>query len=75
MCFLGHLQSLEEYCPDQLDMFFFGLADKPQARSLVEMRKHIGWFSPTFQSDKKHGIVGVGAIPYMTNFNVTIQTS
>ena len=56
--------------------FGTGQADRPDRRSLVEMRKRVKWFSEDGQVPaKKHGLVGVGAIPYMTNFNITLDTS
>ena len=56
-------------------MFRFGWADRPDKRSLVQMRKRVKWFSDDVLSSKEHGLVGIGAIPYMTNFNVTLDTS
>ena len=39
------------------------------------MRKAVGWYTaPQVHQVRPHGLVGVGAIPYMTNFNVTIDT-
>eukprot|EP00112_Aurelia_sp_Birch-Aquarium-sp1_P011493 Seg2416.4 transcript_id=Seg2416.4/GoldUCD/mRNA.D3Y31 product="Glutamate formimidoyltransferase" protein_id=Seg2416.4/GoldUCD/D3Y31 len=68
-------------------MFFFGSADTPNKRGLVERRKAMNWFGlkqrQFFESkfwdigDKftpQCGITGIGAIPYMTNFNVAIGT-
>ena len=69
-------------------MFFFGSADTPNRRGLVERRKAVHWFGlkqkqfcdeAKFwdigdQYTPKYGITGIGAIPYMTNFNVTIGT-
>jgi len=57
-----------------IDVFNFGFADIPRQRSLVTMRKTVGWYKPK-PPKKKHGLVGIGAIPYMTNFNVTINTA
>ena len=56
----------------QIEAFHFGWAD-PERRSLVQMRKMLGWFTDK-PSATKHGLVGIGAVPYMTNFNVTIST-
>ena len=58
-----------------MDVFRFGWADRPDKRSLVQMRKRVRWFSDDVVSSKEHGLVGIGAIPYMTNFNVTLDTS
>jgi len=63
--------------------FFFGHADK-QNRGLIQRRKEIGWFddskvtsciipdSGKFES--RFGITGVGAAPYMSNFNISLDT-
>ena len=69
-------------------MFFFGSADTPNKRGLVARRKEVNWFrlkqnqfcdEAKFwdigdQYTPKYGITGIGAMPYMTNFNVTIGT-
>ncbi|XP_077980722.1 uncharacterized protein LOC144435955 [Glandiceps talaboti] len=67
--------------------FLFGHADHPRCRGLVERRKELRWFKghlsnewkqPTHvdgvASSHKYGIAGIGAIPYMMNCNVTIET-
>lgn len=58
----------------KLSIFYFGHADIPENRDLVQRRKEIGWFqNGPFSST--HGISGIGAIPYMSNFNVMIKCS
>ncbi|KAK4291954.1 hypothetical protein Pmani_035251 [Petrolisthes manimaculis] len=66
-------------------VFLFGKADA-EGRGLVQRRKEVGWFkrpvvyhhlshdlgsTPT----PTHGLTGVGAIPYMMNVNLTLDTS
>ena len=64
--------------------FFFGHADK-QKRGLIQRRKEIGWFDnrkaknyPIIPDcgkfDPRFGITGVGAAPYMSNFNISLDT-
>lgn len=63
--------------------FFFGHADK-QNRGLIQRRKEIGWFDnrkaknpPIPDCGKfypRFGITGVGAAPYMSNFNISLDT-
>jgi len=63
--------------------FFFGQADK-QNRGLIERRKEIGWFNnkkaknhpipDCGKFDPRFGITGVGAAPYMSNFNISLDT-
>ncbi|XP_063070382.1 formiminotransferase N-terminal subdomain-containing protein [Engraulis encrasicolus] len=65
--------------------FFFGWADTPQRRGLAQRRKEMGWFKKdpnmtSVQADlgpppqKRFGLTGVGASPYVMNCNVTIGT-
>lgn len=67
-------------------MFLFGHADKPSKRGLVERRKTVKWFDGrqgvNFKTigwdlgpapSPRHGCTGIGAIPYVTNCNVTID--
>lgn len=65
--------------------FFFGWADTPQRRGLAQRRKEMGWFKKhpdmsVIQADvgpapqKRYGLTGVGASPYVMNCNVTIGT-
>ncbi|KAM4731395.1 formiminotransferase N-terminal subdomain-containing protein isoform 1-T5 [Anableps anableps] len=65
--------------------FLFGWADSPQQRGLAQRRKEMGWFSktPDLQAlrpdvgpppQKRYGLTGVGASPYVMNCNVTIDT-
>ena len=67
-------------------VFFFGDADIPEKRGLVIRRKEMKWYDgkkghvPSFwdigcKPTERFGLTAVGAIPYMTNFNVTIDTS
>ena len=67
-------------------IFFFSEADLPQKRGLVMRRKEMKWYegkkgyAPSSswdigcQPSGKCGLTAIGAIPYMTNFNVTINT-
>ncbi|XP_071521279.1 uncharacterized protein [Panulirus ornatus] len=64
--------------------FMFGTGDS-EGRGLVQRRKEVGWFRrpvqyPLLRHDLGHtpssryGLTGVGAIPYMMNVNVTLDT-
>ncbi|XP_043210724.1 glutamate formimidoyltransferase-like [Amphibalanus amphitrite] len=61
--------------------FWFGEAD-PLRRSLPLRRRQVGWFQrrPVTEEidrgtpDPRLGVTGIGAIPYMTNYNVTLDT-
>ena len=63
--------------------FFFGYADK-QNRGLIQRRKEIGWFDNSESKrsiipdcgifESRYGITGVGAAPYMSNFNISLDT-
>ncbi|KAM9710681.1 formiminotransferase N-terminal subdomain-containing protein isoform 2-T3 [Menidia menidia] len=66
-------------------VFLFGWADHPLQRGLADRRKEMGWFKkmPDLQSiksdigpqpQKRYGLTGVGASPYVMNCNVTIDT-
>lgn len=68
-------------------MFHFGPADYPNARSLVERQKEVGWYKGrhgmSYDGIKfdigqpptlRYGLTGVGASPYVMNCNVTIKT-
>ncbi|EDO44840.1 predicted protein [Nematostella vectensis] len=68
-------------------VFFFGHADLPLKRGLVTRRKAVSWYEGkgdmTFDGigwdigpapTPRYGCTGVGAIPYVTNCNVTIDT-
>ncbi|XP_043853256.1 formiminotransferase N-terminal subdomain-containing protein isoform X3 [Dromiciops gliroides] len=65
-------------------MFLFGEADQPEKRSLVHRRKQLGWFSRREFSflkpdigtmpNKRCGLTGIGASPYVMNCNVTIDS-
>ncbi|XP_041806981.1 formiminotransferase N-terminal subdomain-containing protein [Chelmon rostratus] len=65
--------------------FLFGWADSPLQRGLAQRRKEMGWFQKTPdlqairpdmgpQPQKRFGLTGVGASPYVMNCNVTIDT-
>ncbi|KAM6934285.1 formiminotransferase N-terminal subdomain-containing protein [Xenentodon cancila] len=65
--------------------FLFGWADSPLQRGLAQRRKEMGWFKKTPdlqairpdigpQPQKRYGLTGVGASPYVMNCNVTIDT-
>lgn len=65
-------------------VFLFGAADV-EGRGLVARRKAVGWFkAPVDYSALRHdlgdppsaryGLTGVGAIPYMMNVNITLDT-
>ncbi|KAL0964047.1 hypothetical protein UPYG_G00317590 [Umbra pygmaea] len=65
--------------------FFFGWADSPQHRGLSQRRKEMGWFRKNpemgaIQPDigplpqKRYGLTGIGATPYVMNCNVSIDT-
>ncbi|KAJ8255911.1 hypothetical protein COCON_G00197750 [Conger conger] len=66
-------------------VFHFGFADSPQQRGLAHRRKELGWFKKhldleTVRPDvgeklqRRYGLTGVGASPYVMNCNVTIDT-
>ncbi|XP_076031022.1 uncharacterized protein LOC143019213 [Oratosquilla oratoria] len=66
-------------------MFLFGSADQPQGRGLVQRRKEVNWFKRNYdpkyrvydlgpKPTMRYGLTGLGAIPYMMNFNVTLGT-
>ncbi|CAB1346757.1 unnamed protein product [Coregonus sp. 'balchen'] len=65
--------------------FFFGWADLPQHRGLAQRRKEMGWFRKNPDTgasrpdmgplpQKRYGLTGIGASPYVMNCNVTIDT-
>jgi len=63
-----------------IGVFFFGTADGNR-RGLAERRRELGWFKqePKGNVDVGHpgpsfGVTGIGSIPYMANFNVSIET-
>lgn len=68
-------------------VFLFGQADQPLVRGLVERRKAVNWYHGQHGMDfsrvgwdlgtppsQRYGCTGVGAIPYVTNCNVTIDS-
>lgn len=64
--------------------FLFGHADQPQNRGLVQRRKELHWYTNGLSGQDradvgaapggKSGLTGIGAIPYVMNCNVTIET-
>lgn len=71
---------------DGTSVFLFGYADQPLLRGLVERRKAVNWYDGKHGMDfgrvgwdlgtppsPRYGCTGVGAIPYVTNCNVTID--
>ncbi|XP_067459048.1 formiminotransferase N-terminal subdomain-containing protein [Thunnus thynnus] len=65
--------------------FLFGWADSPLQRGLAQRRKEMGWFKKTADlqairpdvgplPQRRFGLTGVGASPYVMNCNVTIDT-
>ncbi|XP_034550106.1 formiminotransferase N-terminal subdomain-containing protein [Notolabrus celidotus] len=65
--------------------FLFGWADSPLQRGLAQRRREMGWFKKTTdlqaitpdmgpQLQRRFGLTGVGASPYVMNCNVTIDT-
>ncbi|XP_068235890.1 uncharacterized protein [Palaemon carinicauda] len=65
-------------------VFLFGAGD-PENRGLVQRRKEVGWFRKPVRYDglvhdlgappsSRYGLTGIGAIPYMMNVNVTLDT-
>ncbi|KAK2839455.1 hypothetical protein Q5P01_013195 [Channa striata] len=77
-------QGLTERVPGT-SVFLFGWADSPIQRGLAHRRKEMGWFKNTPdlqairpdvgpQPQKRFGLTGVGASPYVMNCNVTIDT-
>lgn len=65
-------QELVENYPE-LSVFYFGHADQPLKRDLVQVRKEVGWFKEESNAKSRLGLTGIGAIPYMSNFNVMIH--
>ena len=65
---------LRDSHPD-LEIFYFGHADPPAFRDLVKARKQVGWFQGVKNSPSRHGLTGIGAVPYMSNFNVMLETN
>ena len=70
----------------ETSVFLFGHADQPLVRGLVERRKAVNWYQGAHDMDfsrvgwdlgsppsQRYGCTGVGAIPYITNCNVTID--
>ncbi|XP_043916571.1 formiminotransferase N-terminal subdomain-containing protein isoform X1 [Protopterus annectens] len=81
-------QSIAEELTHQVpgcSIFYFGHADQPLNRSLVERRKELGWFNSCFNLNAtrpdvgtelslRYGLTGVGASPYVMNCNVTLDS-
>eukprot|EP00794_Sanderia_malayensis_P009297 gene9297-10278_t len=68
--------------------FYFGTADLPLKRDIVTRRKDVNWYSGENGTDfsnvkcdigerpsSRFGLTGIGAMPYMTNFNITVDTN
>ncbi|XP_059822968.1 formiminotransferase N-terminal subdomain-containing protein isoform X3 [Hypanus sabinus] len=67
-------------------LFYFGYADRPLRRTLVQRRKELNWFNRSSLKVKERkpdvgaaisprcGLTGIGASPYVMNCNVTIDT-
>ncbi|XP_078260293.1 formiminotransferase N-terminal subdomain-containing protein isoform X2 [Rhinoraja longicauda] len=67
-------------------LFYFGYADQPLKRSLVQRRKELNWFNRSGLKGTERkadvgaaissrcGLTGIGASPYVMNCNVTIDT-
>lgn len=67
-------------------LFYFGYADQPLKRTLVQRRKELKWFNRSSLKGTERkadvgaaissrcGLTGVGASPYVMNCNVTIDT-
>ncbi|XP_013873257.1 formiminotransferase N-terminal subdomain-containing protein isoform X2 [Austrofundulus limnaeus] len=77
-------QELTERVPGS-SVFLFGWADSPLRRGLAVRRKEMGWFrkNPDLEAirpdvgpepQRRFGLTGVGAGPYVMNCNVTIDT-
>lgn len=77
-------EGLTEHVPGT-SVFLFGWADTPLQRGLAQRRKEMSWFkkSPDLNQikpdlgpapERKYGLTGVGASPYVMNCNVTIDT-
>ncbi|XP_007898263.1 formiminotransferase N-terminal subdomain-containing protein [Callorhinchus milii] len=70
----------------ECSMFYFGYADQPLKRSLVQRRKESGWFRKSSSNmdgikpdvgtviSPRYGLTGIGASAYVMNCNVTINT-
>ena len=69
-------------------VFFFGTADHPKQRGLVERRKEVGWYEGRYgvsynginfdmgaMPTSRYGCTGVGASPYVMNCNVSVETN
>ncbi|XP_071398932.1 formiminotransferase N-terminal subdomain-containing protein [Centroberyx affinis] len=77
-------EGLTERVPGS-SVFLFGWADAPLQRGLAQRRRDMGWFKKTAdtrlirpdvgpQPQKRYGLTGVGASPYVMNCNVTVDT-
>ena len=60
--------------------FYYGAADE-LGRSLVSRRRELGWFGGAArgawdlgEGAPAQGVTGIGAAPYMANFNITLDT-
>ena len=64
-----------------MSFFFFGGADVEGGRSLASRRRQLGWFEGTVRGSPdlgtcqpRAGLTGLGAAPYMANFNLSLNT-
>ncbi|XP_038644987.1 formiminotransferase N-terminal subdomain-containing protein isoform X3 [Scyliorhinus canicula] len=78
-------ERLSHDVPD-CSMFYFGYADQPLKRNLVQRRKELNWYNRSnlkvneikpdvgMTVSPRYGLTGIGASPYVMNCNVTIDT-
>ncbi|XP_072335166.1 formiminotransferase N-terminal subdomain-containing protein isoform X3 [Scyliorhinus torazame] len=78
-------ERLSHDVPD-CSMFYFGYADQPLKRDLVQRRKELNWYKRSnlnvneikpdvgMTVSPRYGLTGIGASPYVMNCNVTIDT-
>ncbi|XP_048391071.2 formiminotransferase N-terminal subdomain-containing protein [Stegostoma tigrinum] len=78
-------EKLSQDVPD-CSIFYFGYADQPLKRNLVQRRKEVNWYKRTSLNvneikpdvgaviSLRYGLTGIGASPYVMNCNVTIDT-
>ncbi|XP_067891819.1 formiminotransferase N-terminal subdomain-containing protein [Heterodontus francisci] len=78
-------EKLSHDVPD-CSMFYFGYADQPLKRNLVQRRKELNWYQRSSLNvnevkpdvgamiSPRYGLTGIGASPYVMNCNVTIDT-
>ncbi|XP_078084804.1 formiminotransferase N-terminal subdomain-containing protein isoform X1 [Mustelus asterias] len=78
-------ESLFHNIPD-CSVFYFGYADQPHKRNLVQRRKELNWYKRSNLNvndikpdvgttvSPRCGLTGIGASPYVMNCNVTVGT-